>query len=140
MAAILYQNAPHISLKWGGTREGDRANHTVRCLMARGKETVWELCQVTGRPLTLFDKCHGIFNDQSESVPRFNVSYKGHYLLQHSVPVTAWGHWDLLRTEGMMPLTVPATQLSFKFLEKLNLLHFLLLLITLSDNNDTAPM
>lgn len=41
-----------------------------------------------------------IFDDHSESGPPFNVSSEGRHLLQHSVPITALGRWDLIVTTG----------------------------------------
>ncbi len=40
---------------------------------------------------TLYDECHGIFNDHRESRPRFNVSSERRCFLQYSVPVTILG-------------------------------------------------
>ncbi len=40
---------------------------------------------------TLYEKCHGIFNDHRESGPRFNVSSERRCFLQYSVPVAILG-------------------------------------------------
>ncbi len=40
---------------------------------------------------TLYEKCHGIFNDHRESGPRFNVSSERWCFWQYSVPVTILG-------------------------------------------------
>ncbi len=42
--------------------------------------------------LTLYEKCHGIFNDHRESGPRFNVSSERRCFLNDSVPITTLGH------------------------------------------------
>ncbi len=36
------------------------------------------LARTPGLHPTLYEKCHGIFNDHRESGPRFNVSYERH--------------------------------------------------------------
>ncbi len=42
--------------------------------------------------LLFFEGHPGIFNDNRESGPRFNVSSEGRCFLQYSVPITILGH------------------------------------------------
>ncbi len=58
--------------------------------MVRGQ---WaNLAMMPGLQLDSFFERHpGIFNDQRESGPRFNVSSEGRCFIQYSVPVTIWG-------------------------------------------------
>ncbi len=50
-----------------------------------------KLARTPGLHPTLYDECHGIFNDHRESGPRFNVSSERRCFLQYSVPVAILG-------------------------------------------------
>ncbi len=49
------------------------------------------LARTPGLHPTLYEKFHGIFNDNRESGPRFNVSSEGWCFLHYSVPITILG-------------------------------------------------
>ncbi len=57
--------------------------------MVRGQWT--NLAEVTPLLFFVFERHPGIFNDQRESGPRFNVSSEGRCFLQYSVPVNTLG-------------------------------------------------
>lgn len=89
-AAILHQNSQSASVRGG---EKNWANHTGGVIRWPG----WEFFQHQGTP-TLCNKCHGIFNDHTESEPQINVS-------SQSISITAlegFGFFFLLSPEGKL--------------------------------------
>ncbi len=72
---IKWMISPHTSYRW----RGERVIETIKWMgiirrpwltRACAGNLVWTL----GYTPTLYEKCHGIFNDPRESGPRFNVS------------------------------------------------------------------
>ncbi len=66
--------SPHTSYRWRG--ESHRANQ-VDGIIRRPwltRASGGNLARTPGLHPTLYEKCHGIFNDHRESGPRFNVS------------------------------------------------------------------
>ncbi len=68
------------------------------------------LTRTPGLHPTLYEKCHGIFNDHRESGPRFLTSHpKDGACLQYSVPITILGCQDPHRPQGEHPLLASLT-------------------------------
>ncbi len=88
---IKCMRSPHTSYRW----RGERVIEPIKCMLSphtgyrwRGERVIETIkwMGIIRRPVvgiwpghrgyssTLYDKCHGIFNDHRESGPRFNVS------------------------------------------------------------------
>ncbi len=76
----IHKHPPHTSYRWRGDRDEDN-----QC-MGMIKRPWWSEANVSGHrgyTPTLYEKCHGIYNDHRESGPRFNVSSEGQCFWQY---------------------------------------------------------
>ncbi len=72
---IKCMHSPHTSYRWRGER--DREPIKWMGIIRRPwltRASGGNLARTPGLHPTLYEKCHGIFNDHRESGPRFNVS------------------------------------------------------------------
>ena len=97
VASTLRQNAHHTSPDLSG-----EAAYIRRLSGGRVEEPGWEFSQ---NPTALCEARHGIFQNNSETVPRFNVLSEKQRLLQRCVPVAALERWDLFNQREDRHLT-----------------------------------
>ncbi len=74
---IKCMRSPHTSYRWRGERviEPIKWMGIIRRPWLT-RASGGNLARTPGLHPTLYEKCHGIFNDHRESGPRFNVSYE----------------------------------------------------------------
>ncbi len=97
--------SPHTSYRWRGEREIEPIKWMgiIRrpwLIRASGGN----LARTPGLHPTLYEKCHGIFNDHRESGPRFNVSSERRCLLTVWCPPSL--HWGV-RTHTDHRVSIP---------------------------------
>ncbi len=76
----IHKHPPHTSYRWRGDRDEDN-----QC-MGMMRRPWWSEASVSGHrgyTSTLYEKCHGVYNDHRESGPRFNVSSEGQCFWQY---------------------------------------------------------
>ncbi len=73
---IKCMRSPHTSYRW----RGERVIEPIKCMgvIRRPWLTKGQWREFGQDTPTLYEKCHGIFNDHRESGPRFNVSLHLH--------------------------------------------------------------
>ncbi len=72
--------SPHTSYRWRGERDIEPIKWMVIIMRSwLTRASGGNLARTPGLHPTLYEKCHGIFNDHRESGPRFNVSSERRY-------------------------------------------------------------
>ncbi len=105
--------SPHTSYRWRGERVIEPIKwmgNIRRPWLTRASGG--NLTRTPGLHPTLYEKCHGIFNDHRESGPRFNVSSEKRCLLTVVSPSPYWALGPTLTTGWAPPAGLTNTSSS----------------------------